>query len=282
MIPNNDLPFPYNTFDKNQHYAGAVTKNQCIVSVTDTDTDTDYDTQDPDNYEIAIITDRVSKNNTNQKWNPMQRARIHDQSAMQVEGKPNAFRVPVCVLCDRLIIGCETIHKIKHENLQKQSARISVTSYEDYYQVKMSDELVSQYHINDLEGLLLSPRAKQGETESGIVYDACSNCTNSWAKKGCDSPPKHAIANGFAIGHVPESVIVNEKITEEMCALLSPVRAFGYIFAYSAGAHKAIRGHFSFFEVDLTHTGTVLNHHFGTKEERYFKMYKPESPLKSI
>mgnify|MGYP006135911971 CR=1 FL=1 len=78
MIPNNDLPFPYNTFDKNQHYAVAVTKNQCIVSDTDTDTDTDYDTQDPDNYEIAIITitDRVSKNNTNQKWNPMQRARI--------------------------------------------------------------------------------------------------------------------------------------------------------------------------------------------------------------
>ena len=49
-----------------------------------------------------------------------------------------------------------------------------------------------------------------------------------------------------------------------MWAILSPVRPFGYIFAYTAGAHRAIRGHFSFFEVDLTHTGTVMNHFLRT------------------
>ena len=31
-----------------------------------------------------------------------------------------------------------------------------------------------------------------------------------------------------------------------------------------SGAHKAIRGHFSFFEVDLDHTGSVMNHFLTT------------------
>jgi hypothetical protein len=49
-----------------------------------------------------------------------------------------------------------------------------------------------------------------------------------------------------------------------MSSLLARVRPFAYIFAYTAGAHKAIRGHFSFFEVDLTHMGSVMNHFLTT------------------
>ena len=67
-----------------------------------------------------------------------------------------------------------------------------------------------------------------------------------------------------AIGSIPRDLIANEEITEEMCALLAPVRPFAYIFAYTAGAHKAIRGHFSFFEVDLTHVGRTMNHFLKT------------------
>eukprot|EP00985_Skeletonema_marinoi_P028208 scaffold24307_cov144-Skeletonema_marinoi.AAC.1 len=44
-----------------------------------------------------------------------------------------------------------------------------------------------------------------------------------------------------------------------MCALLAPIRPYAYLFAYSAGAHKSIKGHYSFFEMDLTHTGSVMN-----------------------
>ena len=197
---------------------------------------------------------------------PVQQARTHDQASMQVEKKPNTFRVPVCVLCDRLIIGCETAHKITTEQLLSQGSRISVRSYEDHHQVVLKEDLVSQYHINGFDGLLLSPRARSYSSKDGQrMYDACSQCATAWANKKCDSPPKHSIANGFAIGHVPDRIISNqEEITEEMCALLSPVRPFAYIFAYSAGAHKSIRGHFSFFEVDLTHTGAVMNHFLKT------------------
>eukprot|EP00986_Skeletonema_menzelii_P013820 scaffold8448_cov188-Skeletonema_menzelii.AAC.1 len=211
--------------------------------------------QEPDLHRYTIPVDTVF---------PVQLARKYDQASMQVDKKPNTFRVPVCILCDRLIIGCETVHTITSRQLLSQSSKISVRSYEDYHQVALKEELVSQYHINGLEGLLLSPRARSHSKDGAIAYDACNQCACSW-EKNCNSPPKHAIANGFAIGHVPEQIISNdEEITEEMCALLSPVRPFAYIFAYSAGAHKAIRGHFSFFEVDLTHTGAAMNHFLKT------------------
>ena len=200
---------------------------------------------------------------------PIQQARKHDQKRiMQVDGNPNAYRAAVCVLCDRLIIGCESIHKITAESLRSQKNRISVKSYEDYHQVKLKDKLVSQYHIrgHELEGLLLSPRAKETKTKNGqVAFEACSSCYSAWNNAN-DAPPKYAISNGFAIGHIPTDDIGIEdvNITEEMCSLLAPVRPFAFIFAYTAGAHKAIRGHFSFFEVDLTHTGSVMNHFLTT------------------
>ena len=201
------------------------------------------------------------------RTHPVQQARDHDQKKiMKVDGKPNAFRAAVCVLCDRLIIGCEEIHKITVDSLRSQKNRISVKSYEDHHQVTLKDELISQYEIkgHELKGLLLSPRAKETENKNGCVaFEACSQCNNAWHNDS-DSPPKYAISNGFAIGHIPTDIIANEKITEQMCSLLAPVRPFAYIFAYTAGAHKAIRGHFSFFEVDLTHFGSVMNHFLTT------------------
>jgi hypothetical protein len=158
---------------------------------------------------------------------------------MKVDNDPNACGVAVCVLCDRLIIGCESIHKITGEKLRSQSQRISVKSYEDYHQVKLKDELVSQYQITgyDLEGLLLSPRAKKTCNRNGsVAFEVCSQCYRAWCNKS-DSPPKHAISNGFAIGHIPEDIIKNNKeVTGVMCSLLSPIRPFAYVFAYSRGS----------------------------------------------
>ena len=87
-----------------------------------------------------------------------------------------------------------------------------------------------------------------------------------------ESPPEFAIANGYVIGHIPHDVIVvdsegnlvgdlNDVLTDEMCAFLSPTRAYGYYFAYVAGAHRSIKGHFSFFDADQNHTGSVLNYY---------------------
>eukprot|EP00984_Skeletonema_dohrnii_P016551 scaffold7392_cov124-Skeletonema_dohrnii-CCMP3373.AAC.1 len=73
---------------------------------------------------------------------PIQQACKHDQKEiMKVDSNPNAYRVAVCVLCDRLIIGCEAIHKITEESLRSQKNRISAKSYEDYHQVTLKEQL---------------------------------------------------------------------------------------------------------------------------------------------
>jgi len=54
---------------------------------------------------------------------------------------------------------------------------------------------------------------------------------------------------------------LDEVFTDKMCAFLSPTGAYGYYFAYVAGAHHSIKGHFSFFDADPNQTGLVLNYY---------------------
>jgi len=89
------------------------------------------------------------------KTHPVQQARNHDQKKiMKVDSNPNVFRAAVCVLCDRLIIGCEEIHKITVESLRSQKNRISVKSYEDHHQVTRtpkSDQFSTCWVTNQMQ-----------------------------------------------------------------------------------------------------------------------------------
>src|SRR6056300_625759 len=190
-----------------------------------------------------------------------------DQDCMRVEGKPETFRRHVCIICDRLIIGCETCHNLAKADILNCVSKFSVDGYNEFYDIELKQSLVQQYEVDGLEGMLLSPRATPTKKNDGSAsYTCCSNCYNSInaskRKKDVDNdnPPKHAISNGFAIGHVPNEIMLDEEITEEMCALLAPVRPYGFLFSYSAGAHKSIKGRYSFFEMDVEHTGSVFNH----------------------
>ena len=87
------------------------------------------------------------------------------------------------------------------------------------------------------------------------------------------NPPKFSIANGFAIGHIPKilrfksksgemkerRVSVENDFDDIFCAAISVSRPFGYVHAYTGGSQKSITGHFSFFSVDQSHVGGVLN-----------------------
>ena len=62
-----------------------------------------------------------------------------------------------------------------------------------------------QYRLPGLEDMLLSPRSKR-RTDETLTF--CEECFKSLAKsRGSDDgdygPPKKAIANGFACGHIP-------------------------------------------------------------------------------
>ncbi len=62
------------------------------------------------------------------------------------------------------------------------------------------------------------------------------------------------------------STVINEEdLTDVLCSLLSPTRAFGYVVAYMAGAQKLLSGHFTFFEVNTSHVGGVMNYFQKTK-----------------
>ena len=186
----------------------------------------------------------------------------------------------VCVICDRFIIGTEKLCKLTKEGIEKHSGRLGVENYETYYGMSLKPELIKQYQIDDMPGLLLSPRSRRKSN----TFDACENCVNGMRPNMTDktSPPRHAIANGFVIGHIPQIIstkgpnnilvkteIRDEDLTDILCSFLSPIRAYGYMFAYSGGDHKAIQGHFSFFEVDQSHVGGVMNYFRNSGPNRY-------------
>ena len=188
----------------------------------------------------------------------------------------------VCICCDRHIIGAEQVCYLKKDQLEKNKDRIGVESYNNYYMNlgydELHPELVKQYQVDGLPGLLLSKRSRHTNSRG---YVACHSCYESLQVKNLTktkSPPKSAIANGFVIGRIPlvltfenedgttrEPIVVQEEdITDILRAMLAPTRAYGYTFAYFGGAHKSLEGHYTFYEVDQNHVGSVINEYQST------------------
>ena len=121
--------------------------------------------------------------------------------------KNGKLQVSVCVVCDRCIIGVEKIHALTKERILLNAKRLSVETYEEFYGEMLHPILVKQYQIDDIKGILLSPRSFCGED----TFECCSTCFSSLkpsqAKKNT-KPPKNAIANGYAIGHIPEVIMI--------------------------------------------------------------------------
>lgn len=74
--------------------------------------------------------------------------------------------------------------------------------------------LISQYEIDDtdLKGILLSPRAYFDE--NGFEY--CVSCRDALRPSEQENAgshlPKHAIANGFVIGHIPSTLHIEGEV----------------------------------------------------------------------
>ncbi len=69
----------------------------------------------------------------------------------------------MCIICNRFIIGTETIHKLKKEKISAHSKRLSVESYKKDYGTTLKPEVAKQYQMNvdGLKGMLLSPQARK-------------------------------------------------------------------------------------------------------------------------
>jgi hypothetical protein len=66
---------------------------------------------------------------------------LHETNMLKILTNINQL----CVICDRFIIGTETIHYLSKESIIEHNHRISVKSYETYYG-KLSNEVKHQYN----------------------------------------------------------------------------------------------------------------------------------------
>jgi hypothetical protein len=186
---------------------------------------------------------------------------------------PSRFRAIVCIICDCFIFGTEKIHKLKPDQIRRHYQRLSVESYESHYGQELQPELRKQYQVNryGLQDLLLSTSSKNEKDG----YPTCVGCFHGMHTKFSTkkTPPKFAIANGFVIGSFPQEIefinnqgekvtrkIEDNELTDILKAMLAPVRTYGYVFAYSGGSQKSIKGNYQFFEMDQDKLGAVMTH----------------------
>jgi len=162
----------------------------------------------------------------------------------------------VCVVCDRCVTGRESFHWISKTLLLFHK---NVLSYKYFYGGGINDILKAQYSLSDpeLADLLLSPRTWKKKTDG--FYMCCQHCYNHLAEpKPLKKPPKYAISNGFAIGHLPHEIATN--MTPLVNNLVAPIRAFNYFLSFSGGREQKITGNFTFFAQDVAQNMGALQY----------------------
>jgi hypothetical protein len=145
------------------------------------------------------------------------------EKSVQIPIYDQLHQANVCVICDLFITGTAELFWI-HKNTLLQ-------------------------HVDDheLDGLLLSPRARSKITGENLC---CSQCNRALKIDKMDkNPPKFAIANNFAIGSLPHCL--SNLLTDVKSPLLSPIRPFVDVMSYYGGARKSITGSYSFFNQDV-------------------------------
>jgi hypothetical protein len=180
-------------------------------------------------------------------------------------------RAIVCIICDRFIIGTETIHKLTKADIWAHSGRLGVNSYEEYYHTTLKAEVKKQYQVHGFQDMLLSPRSRKYVDG----YATCSVCYSGMQPQMASkrTPPKFSIANGFVIGSFPKEIkffskegqrvtrkVEDDELTDTLKAMVAPLRPYGCVFAYSGGAQKSLRGNYQFFEMDQNRLRGVINH----------------------
>ena len=150
----------------------------------------------------------------------------------------------MCIICDFFILGNDSIRHLRGTDIKKHKHRNGVESYEKYYKTKFDKELLEQYHVLNLLGLLLSPRS--WKTDKG--YDTCLACSEGMQRNHIpkNNSPKFAIANGFVIKIFLEVLLyidkddkeggteidIDEDVNDVLWAFLVPIRPYGFVTAF--------------------------------------------------
>ena len=162
----------------------------------------------------------------------------------KIEGTTNEHQACVCAVCDSYIIGTEKTCYLSEQQLLDKSSYLHVNYLESMTNKKMPPVLRNQYKVENCErlsSLLLSPRAPKKD-------NTCMSCETCWcnvSREKNTKPPRFGISNAWAIGYIPNDVVGD--IDDMLAVMVNKIRLFSYVFSYSGGAHKSIKGHHTFF-----------------------------------
>ena len=177
-------------------------------------------------------------------------------------GQKNMYKATICIVCDNFIIGKEKICWTSLRILLKNEEKLSVKQYHKKFNCILPDLLRKQYMMPNvlLCDMLLSPRASlkiagNRNQEQENQYSCCESCHRSLLGKS-KLPPKFSIANGFAIGHLPDEF---NDISDIIASMISRVRPFAYILSFQGGQNKKLKGTFTFFDNNIKQTEGVIN-----------------------
>ena len=108
-------------------------------------------------------------------------------------------------------------------------------------------------HIKDaIAKLSLSPRATfmpyHSADNPGGRKDGLSCCRSCKGTLQFNRMPTYAIANNYLFGETPQCL---KALTDVELAFLTPVKSFGYIFSYTGGEQRNLKGSLSYFKVQI-------------------------------
>ena len=157
----------------------------------------------------------------------------------------------VCVACDNFLKP-EDVKILPINMLQKNKKKLKPNAVFN----RVSDELAECYcadigHNDDddwIQELLLSPRACHIEHQDRRKKSGCSVCLCCKRALEASQMPEHAAANNHAFGTPPQCLL---ELTDVELAMLTPVKSHGYIFSYTGGINKVMKGNLSHHKVDV-------------------------------
>ena len=180
---------------------------------------------------------------------------VYDDVAKTLHGK-------VCLTCDKLV-GRKELSMMKVKTFLQfapyfEGSRDIPSSLRESYQTSIP---MSVTGASALSRCLLSPRSKvvykKNNRRTQPFIMCCAECKSGLKLSTLQTGklPRFAIANNLTIGKAPECL---QSLNEIELALLSQARFRGHLFTYWGGCHKSIKGWHSFYDVNPSHTASVL------------------------
>ena len=169
----------------------------------------------------------------------------------------------VCLSCDAFIKAreytlwtTEDIKKKRHYlELPTHYAQSIPESLKEEYSVQPANRHLFAGRTDDADNasnnneeawwkaLSVSPRSPYIKNRTSEGFCVCRACNDSLIS---NERPYFSISNNWLFGETPD---VLKELTEVELGVLTPVRVYGYCYAYTGGPHKQMKGSLSFFKM---------------------------------